>query len=91
MTASLFAALHPCPPDAAYADCALTADDDLSILPGDRVRYSWRGVRSFEGTVTAIDEAGRVEVDPADGWGKPCWCAESRLVLILKASAAEVG
>lgn len=78
--------------DLAEAVCELPQDADISIRPGAIVRYHWRGYGSFDGTVTTIDEAGRVEVETCDEWGeRRYWCAADRLTLLLCAEAAALG
>lgn len=67
----------------------LIPDDDLSLHVNAFVRYCFRGVDSFYGSVVSIDEAGRVEVLDEDG-GRS-WCAADRLQLILVPEAAAVG
>lgn len=59
---------------------------DYILCVSDVVRYRHRGDGSFIGTVTAIDEAGRVEVQQ-DGEA-PCWVAADRCRIVLTAQAA---
>lgn len=67
----------------------LKPDDDISITLGCIVRYEYRGYGSFDGRVTDIDAAGRVEVEMSDEWGqRRYWCAADRLVLLLCKEAA---
>lgn len=68
----------------------LDASDAPDVHIGALVRYSFRGVDSFEGIVTDIDAAGRVEVEAFDV-GETCWCAAGRLQVILCAAAVSVG
>jgi hypothetical protein len=64
---------------------------DTAIMLGDLVRYAYRGYGSFDGTVTAIDEAGRVEVEMSDEFGvRKYWCVATRLTLLMKRAAWEL-
>lgn len=85
------------PPSVGYDEAAdalpLDATDieDISIGVGDTVRYFFPSYGSFDGTVTAYDEASdRYAVERCDEWGvRTVPCGRERLQLLVKAGALE--